>query len=158
MSGEKPDFPYVDPRNPHWIVMCLSKMEEAPRKSKEWKHFFRHPTREAAEAEAQRLADLLPGRRFGVYASGRTFKTVPPEVVERVGEAAKALVLAGFALGLFATAACAQSVGGPVVTDPCSASPACDQPPVQVPEPATLGLFALGVAGLAVARRRARNG
>jgi hypothetical protein len=68
----------ADPGAPHWIVMNLSRHKEAPLERRT-ALYFRHPSREAAIAEAQRLAERHPGKRFAVYIAGPSFKVeVPP--------------------------------------------------------------------------------
>ena len=73
-------LPFVPASEPHWVVVCMSKKREEPQQSSRPNGlFFRHPTCEAAEAEARRLAAKHPGRRFSVYASGRSFKVEAPK-------------------------------------------------------------------------------
>ena len=71
----KRTLPFVAASAPHWIVVCMSRRREEPQQRQAGNGlFFRHPTREAAEAEARRLAAKHPGRRFSVYGSGESFK------------------------------------------------------------------------------------
>jgi hypothetical protein len=65
----------ADPREPHWIVVCLSHRSEAPaERGRSWRTFFRHPTEALANVECGRLAARFPGKRFAVYASGLSHK------------------------------------------------------------------------------------
>jgi hypothetical protein len=61
--------PPADPKGPHWIVMAMSP---GPRQMGHT--YYRHASEEAANAEAERLATVAPGVRFGVYAAGASFK------------------------------------------------------------------------------------
>lgn len=75
----KRTLPFVPASEPHWIVICMSRRQEEPQQRQTGNGlFFRHPTLEAAEAEARRLTTKHPGRRFSVYASGQSFKVEVP--------------------------------------------------------------------------------
>lgn len=67
------------PDEPHWIVVNLARYRDAP-KERRVGLYYRHPTHKAAEAEAHRLAEKFPGRKFGVYASGPSYE-VPAEAI-----------------------------------------------------------------------------
>lgn len=80
MSDKNEGRPWVNPKEPHWIVVRLSRGDE-PKKKPENRLYFRHPTEGAANAEADRLAKLFPGRRFRVYSAGQSFKVEEPASV-----------------------------------------------------------------------------
>lgn len=69
--------PKAKPEDPHWLVKAVGKHGPAHASGKT---FFLHPTEELADGEAERLANLHPGRRFAVYASGKSFKVPKPAV------------------------------------------------------------------------------
>jgi hypothetical protein len=68
----------ADPREPHWVVVQLSsgagKEEPRERKNGGWRRLFRHASELAANTECARLAWAMPGKRFTVYASGKSHK------------------------------------------------------------------------------------
>lgn len=65
----------ADPREPHWLVVSMRGKDEMPQHGKRpWRYLFRHPTLESADTECARLAGLIPGTRFTVYASGPSHK------------------------------------------------------------------------------------
>jgi hypothetical protein len=83
-SPESQAAPFQDdPRAPHWVVVSMSRDadEAAVRGKRRWRHLFRHPTEELANAECARLATISPGTRFTVYASGFTCKVEPIPIV-----------------------------------------------------------------------------
>ncbi len=72
-SGER-EAPAADP---HWIVMNLSRHKESPCEGR-FRRYFRHATQALAEQRAAELAEQYPGKRFGVYGAGATFKIASP--------------------------------------------------------------------------------
>ena len=56
----------ADPRGPFWIVMSRQPVNLN-------RCYHRHPTEEAANTEAQRLADAKPGARFRVFEAKGIF-------------------------------------------------------------------------------------
>lgn len=72
MSDTKPI--QAGPRDPHWVVVSMAKEDGPMHGARPWRNRFRHPTQESAEAECARLAALMPGVRFTVYASGVSHK------------------------------------------------------------------------------------
>ena len=70
MSQQKREI-QAEATAPHWIVKRMSKF--GPGEFTARLHFM-HPTLEAAETEALRLATVNRGKRFSIYASVSSVK------------------------------------------------------------------------------------
>ena len=71
---------------PCWIVINFSRHKEQP-EERRIALFFRHPSEESAITEAKRLADKHRGKRFGVFASGPSFKVELPTLSDLPAQA-----------------------------------------------------------------------
>lgn len=69
--------PKANPEGPHWLVKRMGKGKRGPSETSS-RSLFPHPTEELANKEAERLATLLPGARFRVYAACKAFQVAKP--------------------------------------------------------------------------------
>jgi hypothetical protein len=73
--SERP--PTADVNEAHWVVVSPIRNKMIVKRG-----LYRHKSQELAEAEAQRLARLNPGRMFIVYAAGARFEVETPVTAE----------------------------------------------------------------------------